>query len=83
MLVHRDRSTYTMSGGFWPNLKNTIQKYSKVIIMVMMNDFQDSLSSDQSECVQRPPPPKPHKHKRRPPGTTLMTIKLFCPLLPT
>ena len=46
MLVHRDRSTYTMSGGFWPNLKNTIQKYSKVIIMVMMNDFQDSLSSD-------------------------------------
>lgn len=24
----------------------------------------DSLSSDQSECLQRPPPPKPHKHKR-------------------
>ena len=26
--------------------------------------FQDSLSSDQSECI-RPPPPKPHKHKRQ------------------
>lgn len=24
----------------------------------------DSLSSDQSECLQRPPPPKPHKHKK-------------------
>jgi hypothetical protein len=30
--------------------------------------FQDSLSSDQSECI-RPPPPKPHKHKRRTPGS--------------
>ncbi|TRY72541.1 hypothetical protein TCAL_16226 [Tigriopus californicus] len=27
----------------------------------------DSLSSDQSECV-RPPPPKPHRHKRRTPS---------------
>ena len=25
----------------------------------------DSLSSDQSECVSRPPPPKPHKSKRK------------------
>ena len=27
----------------------------------------DSLSSDQSECLQqqRPPPPKPHKHKQK------------------
>ncbi len=34
----------------------------------------DSLSSDQSECLQqsRPPPPKPHKSKRRLPSTTGM-----------
>ena len=32
----------------------------------------DSLSSDQSECVQRPHPPRPHKSKRRLPSTTGM-----------
>ena len=32
----------------------------------------DSLSSDQSECMQRPHPPRPHKSKRRLPSTTGM-----------
>ena len=32
----------------------------------------DSLSSDQSECVQRPHPPRPHKSKRRLPSTSGM-----------
>ena len=30
------------------------------------------MSSDQSECVQRPHPPRPHKSKRRLPSTTGM-----------
>ena len=32
----------------------------------------DSLSSDQSECLQRPHPPRPHKSKRRLPSTSGM-----------
>ncbi|KAH7968963.1 hypothetical protein HPB52_013214 [Rhipicephalus sanguineus] len=45
---------------FAPHLMQQQQGPSMQVDSVVRND---SLSSDQSECV-RPPPPKPHRHKR-------------------
>ena len=67
MLDTRAHSDHGTSGGVISRTRTRTAR--KKLDATFRND---SLSSDQSECVQRPHPPRPHKSKRRLPSTSGM-----------
>ena len=64
--AHSDHGTSAVAGVISGTRTRTVRRKLDATFR------NDSLSSDQSECVQRPHPPRPHKSKRRLPSTTGM-----------